>query len=286
MNQSPLVAVKSTTWRVNHPDLKTTERVVSIAAGSLLLVTALRRGGLIGLLGAAAGAYGVLRGVSGRCAVKRKLASTPFEHQFQNAHGWKASEAISRSVTIGKPMSEIRAFLEQPQNIGPLIPWVDSIEAIDTETSRWTVRGPLGRTLNWTLQRSPSSEHDSLHWQTLPAGKWQHNISASLKPAPGNRGTELKVIVVCEPSGGDLGHALAKAISAFSDKALLNLLSNLKQQLETGEVSTNQMRASEVRDFMFLHGQATDASASSPEHEQPDVMAVQRSQPQLERGNA
>ncbi|WP_122491200.1 hypothetical protein [Pseudomonas viridiflava] len=57
MNQLPLVAARSTIWRVNHPELKTTERALSITAGSLLLFTALRRGGVVGLLGAATGAY-------------------------------------------------------------------------------------------------------------------------------------------------------------------------------------------------------------------------------------
>ncbi len=284
MNQLPLVAARSTIWRVNHPELRTTERALSITAGSLLLFTALRRGGVVGLLGAAAGAYCVFRGATGRCAIKRSLAPTPFEHQFQNAHGWRASEAVSRSVTIGKPLSEVRDFLEQPQNIGPLIPWVDSIEAVDADTSRWTVRGPLGRTLSRTVQRQPSNIDDSLHWRTRPEGKWPHDISAYLKSAPGNRGTELKVVAVCEPGAGSLGHALAKAISTFSDKALLNLLSNLKQHLETGEVSTNQMRASEVRDFLFLHGQTT--GTPEPAHEQPEVAALPRPQPLLERGNA
>ncbi|WP_122744650.1 YgaP family membrane protein, partial [Pseudomonas viridiflava] len=83
MNQLPLVAARSTIWRVNHPDLKPTERALSITAGSLLLFTALRRGGVVGLLGAAAGAYCVFRGATGRCAIKRSLAPTPFEHQFQ-----------------------------------------------------------------------------------------------------------------------------------------------------------------------------------------------------------
>ena len=61
-------------------------------------------------------------------------------------------------------------------------------------------------------------------------------------------------------------------------------MSNLKQHLETGEVSTNQMRASEVRDFLFLHGQTT--GTPEPAHEQPEVAALPRPQPLLERGNA
>ncbi|RRV10610.1 cyclase/dehydrase [Pseudomonas sp. v388] len=266
MSQFPLVAVKSTTYRIHHPDIGPTQRSLSLLAGSLLLLNALRSGGVGGVVQAAFGAYCVYRGASGNCVLQRKLAPTPFEQQFQRSHGWKASEALTRSVTIGKPLEQVLAFLRQPQNIGPLIPWVDTVEAIDERTSKWTLQGPLGRTVSWTLEMDEPDEPDTLCWHTVPAGRWQHDIRVSLKNAPGERGTEVKVVAVCEPAGGKLGYALASAVSVFSDKALLNLLGSLKQQLETGEVSTNEMRASEMRDFVFLHAPAEQAAQPATDH--------------------
>lgn len=283
MNQSPLVAVRSTTRQLKQPDLRTPERALSVIAGSLLLINALRRGGPSGWLQAVAGAYSLIRGVSGNCPLKRVLKETPFEQHFQHTHGWKASEAISRSVTIARPLDEVFEFLKQPQNIGPLIPWVDTLESLDPHTSKWTVRGPLGRTINWTLHLDEFQEDSILRWHTVPAGKWQHDITAQLKPAPASRGTELKVVAVCEPAGGPLGYALASAVSSFSDKALLNLLGTIKQQLETGEVSTNEMRAQEVRDFIFLHAHTHENGETS--HSQRDDVAEPQPQPEIERGN-
>lgn len=260
MSEFPLIATKSTPEQIHAPDLGSPERTLSVMAGGLLLLTALRSGGVSGVFQAALGAYCVYRGATGQCVIKRKLMPTPFEEHFQRTHGWKASEAISRSVTIARPLEEVMEFVRQPQNIGPLIPWVDTIEALDEQTSKWTVRGPMDRMLTWTLQVEAADDGTSLHWRTVPAGSWQHDISVQLKNAPGQRGTEVKVVAVCEPAGGKLGYALASAVSAFSDKALLNLLSSLKQQLETGEVTTNQMRSSEIRDFLFLHAKSADSS--------------------------
>lgn len=279
-SQAPLIAAKSTPYRIHHPDIAPPERTLSVLAGSLLLINALRSGGISGALQAALGAYCVYRGASGNCVIQRKLTPTPFEQQFQSTHGWKASEAVTRSVTIAKPLEQVLEFIKQPQNIGPLIPWVDTLEAIDDHTSKWTVRGPLGRTLTWTLKMDEPSDGTTLRWRTVPAGSWQHEISVYLKNAPGHRGTEVKVIAVCEPAGGKLGYALASAVGAFSEKALLNLLTSLKQQMETDEVTTNQMRSSEIRDFLFLHAPAGNASpgTSRPDSvhagDHPPVAAV------------
>lgn len=50
------------------------ERAASMAGGAVLLARGLRRGGLMGLVQLAMGGMALLRGVSGRCEMKRKLA--------------------------------------------------------------------------------------------------------------------------------------------------------------------------------------------------------------------
>jgi hypothetical protein len=50
------------------------ERAASLTGGAVLLTRGLRRGGLIGLAELAMGGMALLRGISGRCEMKRKLA--------------------------------------------------------------------------------------------------------------------------------------------------------------------------------------------------------------------
>ena len=50
------------------------ERAASLTGGAVLLTRGLRRGGLLGLVQLAMGGMAMLRGVSGRCEMKRKLA--------------------------------------------------------------------------------------------------------------------------------------------------------------------------------------------------------------------
>ncbi|MBC3268982.1 SRPBCC family protein [Pseudomonas sp. SWRI81] len=260
MTDHPLIATHSRNNSQQRGAMTGAERALSLTAGAALLTHGWRKGGLAGALEIVAGAYGVWRGVAGHCRLKQALTPTPFEQQFSREHHWPVSEAITRSVTIMRPLEEVWDFIARVDNIGPLLRWVDSVEQLTPDTTRWTVRAPAGRRLHWTLVRQPAESGNSLHWQTSAESRWQHDISVSLTPAPAGRGTEVKAVIACKPSMGKLGYGLARAISLFSDKALLNGLQAIKQQMETGEVSNNRLRPEGDDDFFYVHGESTDTA--------------------------
>lgn len=246
---------------MHGPNLGSTERTLSIALGAALLINGLRKGGPGGMLQAGLGAVSLVRGASGHCAVKRALSHTPFEEQFQAQRGWKNSEAISRSITIGKPRADVFAFMREPQNVGPLMPWVESVAWTSDTSSRWTANAPMGQKLQATLQLLEEQTDTLLRWETATGSMWQHEIALHFSEAPANRGTEIKAVIVGKPAMGKLGYAAASAVAGFTDKALLNVLRSLKQHLETGEVSTNKMHPEPTADFFYLHPKNDDQPA-------------------------
>jgi uncharacterized membrane protein len=249
MSEQSLIAMRADPRAAAPGALTSFERGVSLTAGTALILNGLRRGGISGALQAVIGAYGLFRGATGQCALKRVLTPTPFEERFSAEHDWRISEALTRSVTINRPLEDIKSFIAKPQNIGPLLRWVDSVEEIGADTTCWTMRAPAGRTLHWTLVRVESQHPSTLHWRTPDRSRWQHDVSVQMSEAPAGRGTQVKVIVVCKPCLGKIGYGLARAISVFSDKALLNALQAVKQQLETGEVATNRLHPDDDHDF-------------------------------------
>ncbi|KPY96111.1 Cye/dehydrase [Pseudomonas syringae pv. spinaceae] len=263
MSEQPLIATH-TPQQVAPPGIMTSmERALSLATGTALVANGLRRGGLGGILQIVVGAYGVLRGATGHCALKHALMPTPFEQRFSAEHDWPISEALSRSVTISRPLDEVRDFLAQPEKVGALLRWVESVESLGPDRTCWTVRAPVGRKLQWTLISVPTETPDELQWHTPEGTRWQHDVSVHLSEAPGSRGTQVKAVVVRKPSFGKIGYGIARAISAFSDKALLNALQAVKQQMETGEVTTSRLRPDDDNDFFYVHGQPEDEATSS-----------------------
>lgn len=263
MSEQPLIATHSRQQVATPGAMTSMERGLSLAAGTAIVANGLRRGGLGGLVQIVAGAYGVLRGATGHCALKQALTPTPFEQRFSAEHDWPISEALSRSVTISRPLDEVRNFLAQPEKVGALLRWVESVEALGPDRTCWTVRAPVGRKLQWTLISVPTKAPNELQWHTPEGTRWQHDVSVHLSEAPGGRGTQVKAVVVCKPSFGKIGYGIARAISAFSDKALLNALQAVKQQMETGEVSTSRLRPDDDNDFFYLRGESENEAAPS-----------------------
>lgn len=263
MTERPqLVASRAAVPSPSHPNLDTPERAVSLLAGTLLIANGLRQGGLKGWSQALIGACAAWRGYSGTCRIKGALAHTPFEQAFEQDRGWDGSKVISRSITVNKPRDEVFAFCRNPAELGALIPWIDAIEQTGERSYRWVATGPGDRTLYCDLEQSEPKDGRKLHWIAAPQTRFKHDIQMLFSDAPAGRGTQIKVIVACETSFGAAGYALAAAVSRFSDKALLNLLRSIKQQLETGEVTTNRMRAQGAKDFLFVHP-ATSAAQDS-----------------------
>ncbi|EFQ62917.1 SRPBCC family protein [Pseudomonas lactucae] len=262
MTDQPLIATHTHQDTPRRGTMTQAERTLSLTTGAVLLLTGWRRGGLSGALQIAAGAYGVYRGTAGHCALKQALTPTPFEQQVSAERDWPISEAITRSITIGRPLDEVAAFIARPQNIGPLLRWVDSVEQLTPDTTRWTIRVPAGRRLHCTLVRTDTQDPHVLGWKTPSGARWAHDIRVSLTPAPAGRGTQVKAVVACKPALGKLGYGLARAISLFSDKALLNALQAVKQQLETGEVSNNRLHPEHDDNFFYVH----DAEPETSDH--------------------
>lgn len=257
--QPPLTSIRSVAPSRDHPNLGLTQRLFSISGGLALIGNGLRHKGSSGVVQIALGLAAAWRGYTGVCNLTHKLDQTAYEHFLQKETGWSNSKAVSRSVTINRAREEVFAFFLVPENLAPLIPWVQDAHAIDEHSSRWTASGPMNKQLSWTLKQNVLQQGQALRWDTTYQGHWKHRIEATFSDAPQGRGTEVKVVLAVEPYPGSAAYALASAIAQFSDRALLNLLRQIKQQLETGEVATNNMHASHANAI-----QNTAAETRSP----------------------
>lgn len=247
--RKPLTATRTIAPDPSHPNLGPAQRLFSISTGIALVINGLRHPGPGGLAQVALGLAASWRGYTGVCQLTHALDHTAYEHFMQHDSDWQSSKAVSRSVTVNRPREEVFAFFADPQNLARLLPWIDAVEILDAHSARWTAKGPMGKALSWTLQQVTIHPNEALQWDTLYQGPWKHRIEASFRDAPQGRGTEIKVVLACEPYPGSAAYALASAIARFTDRAVLNLLRQVKQTLETGEVATNQMRTANVVPF-------------------------------------
>lgn len=264
-SDQPLAATRWPREALQQPNIGSTERALSLAGGAVLLLCGLRRGGLIGLLESTAGALLAARGVSGRSRLKRLTSPSPLEMQLQRRYGWANLEAISRSITITRPRSEVYAFCRDSERLPEVIGWLEHLERLDERHYRWTARGPLGKSYSGSVVLEEEQPGERLVW-ALEEAPMAHRFTLSFSDAPHGRGTELKVLAACKPPAGRAGYAAAALLSRFSGHRLMRDLRRLKQCLETGEIPTPRMTAEALerrrRQAGQLHGSAAREALS------------------------
>lgn len=68
------------------------------------------------------------------------------------ALGARDENTIEASVTIRRGVEEVFRFYGDFKNLPSFLGDVMAVEQIGPATSRWTIQGPLGIRVNWTLK--------------------------------------------------------------------------------------------------------------------------------------
>ncbi len=140
--------------------------------------------------------------------------------------------------TIARPPLEVYAAWRALENLPLVMPHVKDVEAIDDVRSRWTVGGPAGRAVSWEAVIFEDVPGERIAWRA-DDGPVRHAGTVRFAPAPGGRGTEVRVEIEYVAPGGPFG-ALAVAFARKPPKRLLELdLRRFKSVLEAGDVALN-----------------------------------------------
>jgi uncharacterized membrane protein len=149
-------------------------------------------------------------------------------------------------VTVHRTPEEVyrawRDFERLPRLISTALV---SVTPVGRSHTRWTVRGPAGVSLAWDAELIADEPGRLLAWRSIGSPDLDIAGSVRFSPAPGGRGTEMKVILTFAPPGGRIGAAAAALIGHGGDRHVREALRRFKQVLETGEVATGERRRSE-----------------------------------------
>ena len=141
-----------------------------------------------------------------------------------------------RSVTIARPAREIYDFWRDATNLPRFMRHVESVTVLDDRRAHWVVRAPGGKTVEWDAEIVDDRPGELISWQSLPGASVRNAGMIRLTPAPGGRGTEVRLILEYEPPFGKLGSKLAMLWREEPGQQAMDSLRQLKQVLETGEV--------------------------------------------------
>lgn len=143
---------------------------------------------------------------------------------------------VEQVVTIAKPAEELYRYWRDFANFPRFMRHLNRVEVLDARRSRWTATAPAGTSVTWDAEIVQDREGEWLAWKSLPESQVRNSGSVRFTPAPGARGTEVRVQLEYAPPAGRVGRMVAMLFGEEPEQQVRDDLRRFKQLMETGEI--------------------------------------------------
>jgi uncharacterized membrane protein len=139
-------------------------------------------------------------------------------------------------ITVNRPVAEVFAYWHDVENFPRFMAHLQSVKSLGSGRSRWRAAGPAGVEVEWDAEVSGERIDEFIAWRSVAGATVENSGEVEFRPAPGGRGTEIRVRLTYDPPAGKLGVAVAKLFGEAPHQQVRDDLRRFKQILETGEV--------------------------------------------------
>ena len=165
----------------------------------------------------------------------RQLSSQP--QTVANAGADKGIIRTKRSITVRRPVEEVYAFWRNFENLPQFMRHLESVTVLEGgRRSHWVAKAPAGQTVEWDAETTEDVPNELIAWRSLPGASVYNAGEVRFAPAPGGRGTELRVTLEYDPPFGKLGSKVAMLFREEPGQQVADDLRHFKQVMETGEI--------------------------------------------------
>lgn len=149
-------------------------------------------------------------------------------HRFFE-HGIHAT----RSITIVRPAQDLYAVWRNLEDLPRFVNHLESVTAIDATHSRWTTKGPIGKSFTWNAEIIRDEPGRLIAWKSV--GETPVPNAGTIEFRDQGEGvTEVRVTMEYLPPGGKVGAAVAKALGDDAEAQIREGLDKFKRAMETG----------------------------------------------------
>ncbi|MEC4818914.1 MAG: SRPBCC family protein [Scytonema sp. PMC 1069.18] len=218
----------------NQTEASETERWASIIGGSALVLTGLSQRSLRGVLMALAGGGLIYQGAIKQSTVKQVQQTMGIDINISQ------SIKVEKTVTIDKSADELYRFWHNFENLPTFMKHLKFVKVYNEKRSHWIANAPLGGSVEWDADIIEDRENEFISWASVEGADVDNSGFVRFKKAPGDRGTEVKVVMEYNPPGGALGAAFAKIFGEEPEQQIGDELRRFKMLMEAGEIATTE----------------------------------------------
>ena len=217
----------------NQTEASEVERWASLIGGGAMVLMGLRQGSLRGALTALAGGGLLYQGATKQSTIQ----------QAQEAIGINQPIKVEKTVTINKPADELYRFWHNFENLPTFMKHLKSVKVHNEKRSHWIANAPLGNSVEWDADILEDRENEFISWASVEGADVDNSGFVRFKKAPGDRGTEVKVVLEYNPPGGALAATVAKLFGEEPEQQIGDELRRFKMLMEAGEIATTEGQA-------------------------------------------
>ena len=152
----------------------------------------------------------------------------------------KGASIVARAVTINRPVGELYAYYRDFTNLPNFMENVVRIDVVDDKRSHWVVKGPGGKSYQWTSTITEETPDSLIAWTSEDGADVPNSGRVEFRDA-GARGTVVTATILYDPPGGVIGKLIAKMFQREPAIQARRDLRRFKQLMETGEIATAAM---------------------------------------------
>jgi len=145
---------------------------------------------------------------------------------------------FEKTVTINRHPSEVYTFWRQLENLPLFMSHLAVITVTGDNITHWVAQTDQGKTIEWDAGVIEDKPEELICWESLPGAEVQNAGCVRFTPAPGQRGTVVRLTWSYVPGGGKFGARLATVMNKRLAAEIAQNLFNLRSLLETGEIPT------------------------------------------------
>ena len=205
-------------------NISTTERVVSVVSGSMMLYNSLAKKPK-NLPRALLSAFMIFRGATGHCPGYKLAGKTLGPVKVSNVN-------IRVLLTINKNVNFVYENWRNLENLPLFMKHLESVTIIDEETSEWKAKipGNFGN-LNWKAAITKEVENREIQWRSF-SDALIHHVGKVEFHDNGNFGTKMEVLISYRAPMAETGEMVAKVLNPIFANMVEQDLNRFKHYME------------------------------------------------------
>lgn len=167
------------------------------------------------------------------------MCAKQLSKQPRTAAKERADEGIihtKRAITVARPVNEVYAFWRDFENLPRFMRHLESVRVTGDRRSHWKAKAPAGKSVEWDAETVEDRPNELIAWRSLEGSDVFNAGTVRFAPAPGGRGTEVRVDIEYDPPFGKLGSKVAMLFREEPGQQVQDDLRHFKQVMEVGEI--------------------------------------------------